>query len=42
MRTGANEIARMLPNARRRTLEGQDRGPAAGAGAPVLREFFLS
>lgn len=41
MRSGANELARVLPNARRRTLEGQDHGPAAEALVPVLREFFL-
>jgi pimeloyl-ACP methyl ester carboxylesterase len=41
MRHGADEIARVLPNVRRRTLEGQDHGPADQVLAPVLREFFL-
>lgn len=41
MRHGADELARVLPNARRRTLEGQDHGPAAEALAPVLKAFYL-
>jgi pimeloyl-ACP methyl ester carboxylesterase len=41
MRHGADEIARVLPNARRRTLEGQDHNPADSVLAPVLSEFFL-
>ena len=41
MRHGADALARMLPNAQRRTLEGQDHGPAAEALAPALKEFFL-
>jgi pimeloyl-ACP methyl ester carboxylesterase len=41
MRHAADELASILPNARRRTLEGQDHGPDAEALVPVLREFFL-
>ncbi len=41
MRRGADEIARILPNARRRTLEGQDHGPANEFLVPALKEFFL-
>ncbi|HEX7938474.1 MAG TPA: alpha/beta hydrolase [Gemmatimonadaceae bacterium] len=41
MRTGADELARVLPNAQRRTLEGQDHGPADGVLAPVLKAFFI-
>jgi pimeloyl-ACP methyl ester carboxylesterase len=40
MRHGADELASILPNARRRTLEGQDHGPAAEALAPALKAFF--
>jgi pimeloyl-ACP methyl ester carboxylesterase len=42
MRHGADELARVLPNALRRTLEGQDHGPANEVLVPVLREFFLT
>ncbi len=41
MRHGAEELATILPDARLRTLEGQDHGPADDALAPVLQEFFL-
>lgn len=41
MRTGADELARVLPHAQRRTLEGQDHGPTNEALVPVLTEFFL-
>jgi pimeloyl-ACP methyl ester carboxylesterase len=41
MRHGADELARVLPHAQRRTLEGQDHGPAAEVLAPALTEFFL-
>jgi pimeloyl-ACP methyl ester carboxylesterase len=41
MRHGAEELASILPNARRRTLEGQDHGPADEALVPALNEFFL-
>ncbi len=42
MRHGADEIARILPNAQRRTLEGQDHGPADDVLATALKEFFLA
>lgn len=42
MRHGANELARVLPHAHRRTLEGQDHGPADDVLVPALRAFFLS
>ena len=41
MRHGADELARILPNAQRRTLEGQDHGPADDVLAPALKEFFI-
>ena len=41
MRHGADELARILPRAQRRTLEGQDHGPADAALVPALKEFFL-
>jgi pimeloyl-ACP methyl ester carboxylesterase len=41
MRHGADELARVLPNAQRRILDGQDHGPADDALVPVLKEFFL-
>ncbi len=41
MRHGADEIARVLPNAQRRTLEGQDHGAADQELVPALKEFFL-
>jgi pimeloyl-ACP methyl ester carboxylesterase len=42
MRHGADEIARILPNAQRRTLEGQDHGPADDVLAAALKKFFLA
>ena len=39
---GAEAIAAALPNAQRRTLEGQTHDVAPDALAPVLREFFAS
>jgi pimeloyl-ACP methyl ester carboxylesterase len=42
LRHGADELARILPNARRRTLEGQDHGPSEAVLAPVLIEFFTA
>ena len=42
MHTGADALASVLPNAERRTLEGQTHDVAAEALAPVLAEFFLS
>ncbi|MGZ6391703.1 MAG: alpha/beta fold hydrolase [Ktedonobacterales bacterium] len=41
MRTGADELANVLPNAQRRILEGQDHGPAGDVLAPALKAFFL-
>jgi pimeloyl-ACP methyl ester carboxylesterase len=41
MRHGADELARVLPNARRQTLQGQDHGPADDVLVPALREFYL-
>ena len=41
MRHGADEIASILPNAQRRTLEGQDHGPADDVLAIALRAFFI-
>ncbi|PWT73125.1 MAG: alpha/beta hydrolase [Chloroflexi bacterium] len=41
MRHGADELARVLPNSRRLTLEGQDHGPADDVLVPALREFYL-
>jgi pimeloyl-ACP methyl ester carboxylesterase len=40
MRTGADALAKVLPNAKRRTLEGQTHDVDAGVLAPVVREFF--
>jgi pimeloyl-ACP methyl ester carboxylesterase len=42
MRHGADEIARILPHAQRRTLAGQDHGPADDVLAAALKEFFLA
>ena len=42
MRHGADELARVLPNARRLTLEGQDHGPADETLVPALKAFFLA
>jgi len=41
MRHGADELARVLPNARRLTLDGQDHGPSDEVLVPALKEFFL-
>jgi pimeloyl-ACP methyl ester carboxylesterase len=40
MRSGADELARILPDARRRTLEGQDHGADPEVLAAALKEFF--
>ena len=40
MRTSADRIARAIPNARRRTIEGQGHNVSPEAIAPVLTEFF--
>jgi hypothetical protein len=40
MRTAAQTLADRLPNAQRRTLEGQTHQVAPEALAPVLVEFF--
>ena len=37
---GADAFARVLPNATRRTLPGQDHGPSPEAIAPAIREFL--
>jgi pimeloyl-ACP methyl ester carboxylesterase/dihydrofolate reductase len=37
---GADELARVLPNAQRRTLEGQTHQVAPDVLAPAIREFF--
>ena len=37
---GADAFASVLPNATRRTLPGQDHGPAPDAIAPAIREFL--
>jgi pimeloyl-ACP methyl ester carboxylesterase len=41
LRHGADELANILLDAQRRTLEGQDHGPADDVLAPALKEFFL-
>jgi ABC-type Na+ transport system ATPase subunit NatA len=41
MRHGADELAGILPDAQRRTLEGQDHGPADGVLAAELEKFFI-
>lgn len=41
MRTGADELAAVLPDARRQVLEGQDHGAADDVLVPALKEFFL-
>ncbi|MBA2679464.1 MAG: alpha/beta hydrolase [Ktedonobacteraceae bacterium] len=41
MRTGAQEITKVLPHAQHRTLQGQDHGPAADVLASALKEFLL-
>ena len=42
MRATAAALAQAIPNARRRTLEGQTHEVTADAVAPVLVEFFTS
>jgi pimeloyl-ACP methyl ester carboxylesterase len=42
MRNAAQAVADTLPNAQRRTLEGQTHGVANEALAPVLEEFFAA
>jgi pimeloyl-ACP methyl ester carboxylesterase len=42
MRHSADELARVLPNARRRILEGQDHGAAADVLAAALRDFLIA
>jgi pimeloyl-ACP methyl ester carboxylesterase len=41
MRHGADALANVLPHAQRRTLEGQDHGPADEVLVPALKDFFL-
>lgn len=41
MHHGAQAITNILPNAQRRTLEGQDHGPVDNVLAPALEAFFL-
>lgn len=41
LRAGANELARILPHAQRRTFEGQDHNPDNNVLALALKEFFL-
>jgi pimeloyl-ACP methyl ester carboxylesterase len=41
MRHGADALAAVMPNAQRRTLEGQDHGPSDETLVPALRKFFL-
>ena len=41
MQHGAQELANILPDAQRRTLQGQDHGPADEVLVPALQEFFL-
>ncbi len=41
MHHSADEIAHILPNAQRRTLQGQDHGAADDVLAAALKEFFL-
>ncbi len=41
-RNAVAQLAAVLPNAQRRTLEGQTHGVAPEALAPVLEEFFLN
>lgn len=40
MASAADAVAKALPNASRRTLEGQDHGPKPAVLAPVIREFL--
>jgi len=41
-RTAVQALANVFPDVRRRTLEGQDHGPASEVLAPVLEEFFAA
>ncbi len=41
LRHAAQELARILPDAQRRTLDGQDHGPADDVLAPALQAFFI-
>ena len=41
LRHGAQELANILPDAQRRTLEGQDHGAADEVLAPALKGFFI-
>ncbi|GHO89207.1 alpha/beta fold hydrolase [Dictyobacter formicarum] len=41
MHSGAQGIASILPHAQRRTLAGQDHGPADEILVPALKEFFI-
>jgi len=41
MRHGADTLAEVLPHAQRRTLDGQDHGPADDVLVPALKAFFL-
>ena len=41
MRHGADELARVLPDAQRRTFEGQDHGVADDVLVPALKGFFI-
>jgi hypothetical protein len=41
MRHGADALAKVMPNAQRLTLEGQDHGPSNETLVPALRAFFL-
>ena len=41
MHNAAQALAHALPNAKRRTLEGQTHDVAPEALAPVLMEFFM-
>lgn len=42
MREAADELAAIMPNARRQTLGGQTHGPTPEAVAPVLSSFFAA
>jgi pimeloyl-ACP methyl ester carboxylesterase len=42
MQHAADAIARVLPHAQRRTLEGQDHGAAADVLAAALKEYFIA
>ncbi len=41
MHNAADALARVLPNAQRRILEGQDHGPADNVLVAALVEFFI-